>query len=41
VGSERVEVAELVAAARGIVETNLYMTLATADAEGAPWASPV
>ena len=24
-----------------IIEANLYMTLATADAEGRPWASPV
>lgn len=28
-------------AARAIVDTNSYMTLATADADGAPWASPV
>jgi hypothetical protein len=27
--------------ARTIVEANAYMTLATADAEGTPWASPV
>ena len=26
---------------RGIVDSNLYITLATADAEGRPWASPV
>jgi dihydrofolate reductase len=29
------------ATARAIVEGNAYMTLATADANGAPWASPV
>ena len=28
-------------AARAIVDANSYMTLATADAGGAPWASPV
>jgi len=28
-------------AARLIVDANSYMTLATADADGAPWASPV
>jgi nitroimidazol reductase NimA-like FMN-containing flavoprotein (pyridoxamine 5'-phosphate oxidase superfamily) len=28
-------------AARAIVDANSYMTLATADADGAPWASPV
>ena len=27
--------------ARGIIDANLYMTLATADLEGRPWASPV
>jgi len=27
--------------ARRIVDANLYMTLATADADGRPWASPV
>jgi pyridoxine/pyridoxamine 5'-phosphate oxidase len=27
--------------ARRIIDSNLYMTLATADAEGRPWASPV
>jgi nitroimidazol reductase NimA-like FMN-containing flavoprotein (pyridoxamine 5'-phosphate oxidase superfamily) len=27
--------------ARRIIDANLYMTLATADAEGRPWASPV
>src|SRR5215211_4153515 len=29
------------ALARSIVDSNLYATLATADAEGRPWASPV
>jgi pyridoxine/pyridoxamine 5'-phosphate oxidase len=29
------------ALARNIVDTNLYMTLATADTEGRPWVSPV
>ena len=29
------------AAARAIIDANAYMTLATADAEGMPWASPV
>jgi nitroimidazol reductase NimA-like FMN-containing flavoprotein (pyridoxamine 5'-phosphate oxidase superfamily) len=29
------------ATAREIVDANLYMTLATADASGRPWASPV
>jgi pyridoxine/pyridoxamine 5'-phosphate oxidase len=29
------------AAAKRIVEANVYMTLATADAGGRPWASPV
>jgi hypothetical protein len=28
-------------AARAIVDVNSYMTLATADADGTPWASPV
>jgi len=27
--------------ARRIIEANVYMTLATADADGRPWASPV
>ncbi len=27
--------------ARGIVDTSLYMVLATADADGRPWSSPV
>jgi uncharacterized protein YhbP (UPF0306 family) len=29
------------AVARGFIDGNLYMTLATADAAGRPWASPV
>ena len=29
------------ATARRIVDANMYMTLATADADGRPWASPV
>jgi Pyridoxamine 5'-phosphate oxidase len=29
------------ATARRLVETNRYLTLATADADGRPWASPV
>lgn len=32
---------DLTAVARAIVDDNVYMTLATADAEGRPWASPV
>ncbi len=28
-------------ATRAIIDANSYMTLATADADGAPWASPV
>ena len=32
---------DLVAIARAIIDTNRYMTLATADGEGQPWASPV
>lgn len=32
------DLAEIV---RGIVDANSYMTLATADADGQPWASPV
>lgn len=32
---------DLAARAREIVEGNSYMTLATADGEGLPWASPV
>jgi hypothetical protein len=32
---------ELVTSARAILDANLYMTLATADADGRPWVSPV
>jgi pyridoxine/pyridoxamine 5'-phosphate oxidase len=32
---------DLAAAAREIIDSNQYMTLATADANGRPWASPV
>jgi uncharacterized protein YhbP (UPF0306 family) len=32
---------ERTALAREIIDANLYMTLATADADGRPWASPV
>lgn len=32
---------DLVAFARSILDTNLYVTLATADGDGRPWASPV
>ena len=32
---------DLDAIARAIVDSNLYMTIATADATGRPWASPV
>jgi pyridoxine/pyridoxamine 5'-phosphate oxidase len=32
---------ELAALAREIIDSNQYMTLATADADGRPWASPV
>lgn len=32
---------ELEAVARGIIDSNLYMTLGTADENGRPWASPV
>ena len=39
-GKERYRRDDL-AAAREIIDSNLYMTLATADAEGRPWASPV
>ena len=35
------DVAEREAMARAIVDGNSYMTLATADAAGVPWASPV
>jgi nitroimidazol reductase NimA-like FMN-containing flavoprotein (pyridoxamine 5'-phosphate oxidase superfamily) len=32
---------DLGAVARSIIDSNRYMTLATADGEGVPWASPV
>jgi nitroimidazol reductase NimA-like FMN-containing flavoprotein (pyridoxamine 5'-phosphate oxidase superfamily) len=32
---------DLAAVARGIVDANRYLTLATADGDGRPWASPV
>jgi uncharacterized protein YhbP (UPF0306 family) len=32
---------DLAAMARTIIDANQYMTLATADAQGQPWASPV
>ena len=35
------EIAEREAMARAIVDSNSYMTLSTADADGVPWASPV
>jgi len=34
-------VERVAAVARGIIEANLYMVLATADGDGRPWASPV
>ena len=34
-------VADTAARAREIVDSNVYMTLATADGEGRPWPSPV
>ena len=34
-------VADTAAQARAIVDSNVYMTLATADADGRPWPSPV
>ncbi len=33
--------AELTAVAKKVVDTNLYMTLGTADESGTPWVSPV
>jgi hypothetical protein len=33
--------ADLAVAGRAIVDANLYLTLATADAAGRPWATPV
>jgi uncharacterized protein YhbP (UPF0306 family) len=38
---EGVEMPQLEAIARGIVDSNRYMTLGTADESGAPWVSPV
>lgn len=38
---EHMNVASLAAAAREIVDTNRYLTLATANAGGEPWASPL
>jgi len=35
------DASDLATAAREIIDSNLYVTLATADAEGRPWASPV
>jgi hypothetical protein len=35
------EQTDLAAAARAILDANLYMTLATADADGRPWPAPV
>src|SRR5689334_12937195 len=32
---------DLVATAKAIVEANVYMTIATVDAQGSPWAAPV
>jgi nitroimidazol reductase NimA-like FMN-containing flavoprotein (pyridoxamine 5'-phosphate oxidase superfamily) len=32
---------DLAAVARTIIDANQYMTLATADAQGQPWAAPV
>ncbi|MGH2983761.1 MAG: pyridoxamine 5'-phosphate oxidase family protein [Solirubrobacterales bacterium] len=32
---------ELDAVARAIIDSNLYMTLGTADQSGRPWVSPV
>lgn len=32
---------DLVAVSRAVIDANRYMTLATADGEGRPWASPV
>jgi predicted pyridoxine 5'-phosphate oxidase superfamily flavin-nucleotide-binding protein len=34
-------IAEVDAAARGVIDANRYMTLGTADASGRPWVSPV
>ncbi len=35
------DLADLVATAREILDSNLYLTLATADAAGRPWPTPV
>jgi nitroimidazol reductase NimA-like FMN-containing flavoprotein (pyridoxamine 5'-phosphate oxidase superfamily) len=32
---------DLVARGRGIIDSNLYLVLGTADAQGGPWVSPV
>jgi nitroimidazol reductase NimA-like FMN-containing flavoprotein (pyridoxamine 5'-phosphate oxidase superfamily) len=32
---------ELAAGARGLIDANRYLTLATADGDGRPWATPV
>jgi pyridoxine/pyridoxamine 5'-phosphate oxidase len=32
---------DLASTARGLLDANVYMTLATADVDGAPWVSPV
>ncbi|HYT81257.1 MAG TPA: pyridoxamine 5'-phosphate oxidase family protein [Actinomycetota bacterium] len=32
---------DIQAVARSIIDSNKYMTLATADSDGVPWASPV
>jgi nitroimidazol reductase NimA-like FMN-containing flavoprotein (pyridoxamine 5'-phosphate oxidase superfamily) len=32
---------DIVLVARGVIDANAYMTLATADGDGRPWASPV
>jgi pyridoxine/pyridoxamine 5'-phosphate oxidase len=37
----RSDAQELAVAARAIIDGNRYLTLATADADGLPWASPV
>jgi pyridoxine/pyridoxamine 5'-phosphate oxidase len=39
--SERRSEQDLAAVARKILDSNRYMTLATADGDGRPWASPV
>ena len=37
-GSEPIDATQL---ARSVIDTNFYLTLATADQAGTPWASPV